>query len=94
MSLVSPIATRTLEWAGADLRVVIFHPVPDGDDYRCEFSIQGSSLDVHGRAIGIDSVQALQLAMVRVGTQLERLSTAGHGGLMWLGEPSPTGGFG
>lgn len=94
MSLVNPIATRTLKWAGGDLRVAIFHPVPDGDDYRCDFSIQSNSLDVQGRAIGIDSIQALQLAMVRVGTELERLSAAGQGGVTWLGEPSARGGFG
>jgi len=59
------ILERTFDADGEPLRLEVFLPRPDGGDYRCDFRLRGPGLDLDSYGMGVDSVQALLLALNR-----------------------------
>lgn len=60
--------------------------VPDGgDDYVCPYQIVGIGDGGVRYAMGIDSFQALQLTLKKIGTDLYTSEEAKAGGLSWEG---------
>ena len=92
MEILDPIATRALDLGGQRVIVELGKPIQVGDDFQCAFAIRGGPREWSDHVMGVDSVQALQLAMRRVGFCLEALPTS-EGTLTWLGEEAPKGGF-
>ncbi|HEX7885472.1 MAG TPA: hypothetical protein VF474_05800 [Phenylobacterium sp.] len=53
--------------AGAEtIRLEVDQPKPDGDDFRCDFRLQGAGLTLDAHGMGVDGVQALLLTLQRV----------------------------
>lgn len=79
------VATRRLDRAGSPVVVDVFRPepfAPDGDDFRCGYRISGlGPTAIHAHAAGIDAVQALLLALTRIG----ELLGSDEGDLTFLG---------
>jgi hypothetical protein len=81
------------------VRVSIGKPeeFPEGPGYYCPFQLSGLGSENIKYAVGIDSVQALQLVMVMIGATLEFYNQELGGILRWecsskgdLGFPSDT----
>lgn len=90
------IATRLLELAGdpvAEVLVKIGKPErSEHNDFCCRVQVTGLGDErVHG-IFGVDSVQALELAMRFLGSELQHLNTQYKGQLRW--GDAPTGWFG
>jgi hypothetical protein len=89
------IATRALTLDGhqdGQIEVVLFRPTPDGNDFRCNYTIDGKP----GRAYGVDEMQALFLALQSIGSRLYTSAYFKAGKLTWLemrdlGFPVPPG---
>ncbi|WP_166355227.1 DUF6968 family protein [Phytoactinopolyspora limicola] len=82
------IAQRVLERHGREVRVLIGEPRPmDGTsgDHVCPYRIEepDDAASVTSFAVGVDSVQALMLALSKIGDTLQ----ANHGGVTFLGRP-------
>lgn len=57
--------------SGAEVRVTAHVPVPDGPDFACDYVIRWPDRHhSHGRACGIDGLQALQLAQAKMAVEL------------------------
>jgi hypothetical protein len=66
------------------LEVLIYAPIQDGPDYRCNYEIrEGDQLVRQSSAFGIDSLQALILAMQKVGADLVHSEYVKSGKLFW-----------
>jgi hypothetical protein len=68
------IAERSLRHDGTTVRVLLGRPapMPEGPDFYCPYRIEGLAAgDLEFFAAGIDSVQALTLALAMVGARLE-----------------------
>lgn len=66
-----PIAVREYELdSEKTVTIYIFKPFLDEQDYRCNFEIIGLLKDFRSYAMGVDSVQALFLALNRIATIL------------------------
>ncbi len=93
------VACRTITLEGADQRPVhvqIERPMLAKGRYECKFSIAGLSQPFVSRSVGIDSVQALWLALQMVGTRLYTSPEFEANLLSWngmrnLGFPTPEG---
>src|SRR4051812_19188369 len=85
------IATRKLyrlDDPGADI-VMRFgkpQPTPGHNDFYCPTQIVGIGDEHVDATYGIDAVQALQLAMKRVGATLDRLNAEAGNTLRWDGD--------
>jgi hypothetical protein len=67
-----------------EIRISLGRPYQEPDRaYFCPFRISGMGEDYLNRAGGVDSIQALQLALVMIGATLSTISE--H--LKWDGEP-------
>lgn len=88
LDTVGPIiATRTLTLAKkGSVKVTIGKPekFPDGGDYYCPYQITGIGSGKIKYAGGVDSVQALFLALQNIGTDLYTSDEAKSGSLKWL----------
>jgi hypothetical protein len=69
-------------------------PYPDGDNFYCPFDIAGLDRVILSRAGGVDGVQALQLAMRKIGVILKVHNEETGDGLFWLTGGDPYLGFG
>jgi len=80
------IAERRLQLSGgtAEVIVTVGRPISDGNDYRCDFKITGLGYDKVQHAMGVDSVQALLLALMGIGARLYTSDEAREGRLTWL----------
>jgi hypothetical protein len=63
------------------VEVAIFTPTPDGDDFKCEYRIAWPDNTQVGHAIGIDGIQAIILALRKLGADIY---FAKRGKLVWL----------
>jgi len=85
-SIGEVIATRQLNLVGEpdrEILVKIGRPELSEHDYCCRVQVSGiGSERVHG-IFGIDSVQALELAMRFLGSELQRLNTQHEGRVRW-----------
>lgn len=91
----TPIAQRSLTVdAGGSPQVVpvtIYLPRASGDDWCCAYEIGWPSKPRRYEAYGVDSVQAILLAMQMIGAELYFARPAGVQELKWL---EKNGGFG
>jgi len=57
------------------LKVTLFEPVPglEALDYECSFQLTGSGINLVRSAAGLDSFQALQLALVMIGAEIAQI---------------------
>lgn len=88
------IASRVLKAGDVDVLVLIGKPAmfEDGNDYYCPFSIEGFGKTQISYAGGSDAVQALQLAMKKIGVELEYLGKKNQISISWLNDmPGETG---
>ena len=88
------IADRTLKMGTENVVVTIGKPRPfdDNEDFYCPYSIEYAGKKKVSYAGGMDAIQALQLTMKKIGTDLSCLASA-HGVLItWLADtPGDTG---
>ena len=82
------IAERELDSAdGRTVQVLIGQPQPfpeEGGDYYCPFQITGIGNDMVMHLAGVDSVQALLLALKMIGARLYTSDEGRAGTLTWL----------
>lgn len=78
-----------------EIRVVIGMPEPfaDGHDYYCPYSIKHGGDTKVSYAGGMDSVQALQLAMQEVGADLGYIARTTGVDIRWLDDSPGESGF-
>jgi hypothetical protein len=93
------IATRSLtmlrdEGAPSEVLVLLGKPqkLPDHSDYYCPYQIKGAGDEKVRYMCGIDTFQALQLALSILGVELEVLNKELGGRLRW--ECDDSGGLG
>src|SRR5687768_7719017 len=71
----------------ACIELRIFSPAPDGQDFRCKYELFESGVLMQaGHALGVDSLQALLLAIQRVGVDVSVSDYAQQRRLFWNGE--------
>jgi hypothetical protein len=83
------IAQRVYVIAGSpeiEVRVDLHRPIPDGNDYRCDYAIAWPENPRRGYAIGVDSLQALYLGLQKIAIDLDASEPARSGRLTWLGD--------
>jgi hypothetical protein len=90
------IARRTLRIIGnehnLEVPITIHMPVEVDRCWACDYEIGWPSKPLTSRALGIDGVQALQLAMFSIGTELWA-NPYHHAGLLIFEEEGPSYGF-
>lgn len=89
-----PIAERMLVIGTEEIVVIIGKPQPfdDGEDYFCPYSIEHTEQKKVSYAGGMDAVQALQLAMKKIGADLAHLAKTRGVPIAWLPDmPGDTG---
>lgn len=90
-----PIATRILkletEAGPVDVPVTIEAPQPDDRSWRCAYTIGWPEQPWELAAYGVDAVQALDLAMRKIATELYMSQYHQAGTLRW---ERPGGGYG
>jgi hypothetical protein len=95
-SLGDVILTRRLTLAGSQEPVVVQVGRPiaaaDGLEYRCPYSIRGLGSDRFSFGAGVDEVQALLLALNKIGIELY-VSEAYRDRKLWLEAGDPDLGF-
>jgi hypothetical protein len=84
-------ARRRLESTHGPVEVIMRVPVPDGDDYRCDYVIEGPRTHITSHALGIDGFQALEMALQKIGTDLLFSEEGQTGALRWLDDPGDVG---
>lgn len=81
------LGTRELDISdGRKVSIVIGVPQQDDGDYFCPYQITGIGDVRIGYAMGIDALQALQLTLKKIGTELYTSDEAQTGMLSWEGE--------
>ena len=89
------IATRILRIMGDDddvkVPIHIHMPVEDDRSWRCDYEICWPRKPRLSKAYGVDAVQALQLAMFAIGTELWANPWHHAGLLAWFDEGSEYG---
>lgn len=89
-----PIAARKLVMGTDEVVVTIGKPQPfdDNEDYFCPYSIEYAGQKKVSYAGGMDAVQALQLTMKKIGTDLTYLAKTQGVPIAWLPDtPGDTG---
>lgn len=89
-----PIADRKLMMGADEVVVTIGKPQAfnDDEDYYCPYSIEHGGRRKMSYAGGMDAVQALQLAMKKIGVDLAALAKAQGVSIDWLPDtPGDTG---
>ena len=81
------LAERILDISdGGKVTVIVGIPQKHGDDSVCIYKIVGIGDECVRHAMGIDALQALQLALKAIGTDLYTSEEAKAGVLSWEGE--------
>jgi hypothetical protein len=89
------IAQRALHAGGIKLLVSIAKPIQDEEDFRCRYSLVGDEgIQKTGYAIGMDAVQALQLAMKKIKVDLASIEEKIGMPFSWLDDEPGVSGFG
>lgn len=90
------IAERQLSRADGGFVIVRIgkpRPYPEGGSAYCPYEIIGLDYSVVSRAGGIDDIQALLLALEKIGTTLAFYNNETGGTLFWIEEGNPDLGF-
>lgn len=83
--MTSPaIAERSFESPDGPVRLEVRAPRPDGQDWRCDYVIQGPEGEDAGYAMGVDGVQALYNALQGAHVYLLMTRHGRTGRLTWL----------
>ena len=84
----NPIAWRTLSMGGESVFVTIGQPelLQSDDEFACQYSIRWRGKNLCHRVIGIDAIQAIQLVMTRIGTELMALAKENNLQITWLAD--------
>lgn len=85
---MTPFIERRLSLAtGAEVILRFYQPEPDGEScYRCEYQIDWPDRKRKFCGFGVDSVQALTIAMQMAHVELLTSAEGKSGALSWLGE--------
>lgn len=83
--------TMTVDGGEVAVPVKIYAPADKGDHWRCEFEIGWPDRTRRGKGYGIDSTQALLVAMQSIGVELYTSEAHNAGRLKW---DRPRGGYG
>jgi Domain of unknown function (DUF6968) len=87
-----PIATRTLavesEGRQVALEIRLFKPEPDDEASSCRYEIDWPSGTKSKRAVGVDDIQAILLALQLIGSELYTSEYHKNGQLVWLAAES------
>jgi len=86
-----PIAQRKLTAGTTVITVTVGRPQRSGDDYSCPYCIEFGNAKRIGHAIGMDGVQAIQLAMRKIGVDLLATGSELGSAVSWLDVPGETG---
>jgi hypothetical protein len=84
------IAERELKCDGRLTLIRIYEPQPDQADWRCDYEISWPSAPRRSYAMGVDSFQALQLAMFKIATDVSVSDDFKAGRVALFGEPMTT----
>jgi hypothetical protein len=87
LSIVGDIARRI------EIKIGKPQKLEDHSDYYCPYQIIGLGNDTIKYAIGIDGIQALQLTLSRIGTELYTSEEGKMGNLRWVGDENGDLGF-
>jgi hypothetical protein len=76
---------------GGKVTVIIGKPerIPASEDYYCPYQIRGLGDEKVSYSPGVDSVQALVLALTDIGSRLNASSPGKAGNLTWVGSHAP-----
>jgi hypothetical protein len=95
ISFFDCVAQRTLKAGDVKLLVSIAKPVLDKDDYRCAYSLAGDGgIQKDGYVLGMDSVQALQLVMKKIESDVIAIGKQIGIPFTWLEDEPGASGFG
>ncbi|HEV2365748.1 MAG TPA: hypothetical protein VGS12_16275 [Caulobacteraceae bacterium] len=82
------IASRRFELDNEGVvEVRLKRPRSDGGDFRCDYEISGLGRPVTSHACGVDSMQAVCLALLSIATDLYSSPEWKEGRVRWLGMP-------
>ncbi len=84
------IAEREMKCGGHLALICIYEPQPDQADWRCEYEIAWPTSARRSYAMGVDSFQALQLAMFKISTDVGVSDAFKAGELSMFGEAMTT----
>jgi hypothetical protein len=76
---------RTFSRSGQTIICRFSQPVSDGQDFRCGYSLEGAGVSISSGAWGVDSVQALLLAMQKAHLDLLSSNTGERDRISWHG---------
>ncbi len=69
------------------LETIVYAPVPDGGDYRCDYEIvENGKVTTSFHGMGVDTLQALTSALQRRGAYIATSEAAQKRDLFWNGE--------
>jgi hypothetical protein len=91
MDIIAQRLLKTLTTATAEVTISIERPFPNGQDFKCRYTIEWPEHTQHGNSMGIDAIQALILALQRLAVEINFSDYAKNKHLVWL---EPEGGFG
>lgn len=83
------IASRHVSSALGDMRIELHAPERLDRDFACAYRIEGPRTRKRGRVLGVDGIQALQLALERIGADLRASAEFEAGPLRWLDMDEP-----
>jgi hypothetical protein len=84
------IAERELGCESGPAHIRVFTPQPDRGDWRCDYEITWPTGTRRSYAMGVDSFQALHLAMLSISTEVEVSDPFKAGQLKLFDEPVTT----
>lgn len=86
MDVIAERKFRLKSDASVVITARVYRPLMDGDDFRCDYSIDWPGKSENGKAFGVDSVQALLLAIQRVGVDVYCSDYVKNSDMIWLEE--------
>jgi len=89
----APVAQRTLLAGNTVVAVTINRPEQDEGDYRCRYLLETGQKKRLGYAMGVDGVQALQLAMARINPDLLAMGEELGVPINWIDNAAGDNGF-
>ena len=91
MDVIARRSFQLLDQQITEILLSIERPVADGPDFKCRYEINWPGNTRRGHAMGVDEVQALQLALRNAGADISHSTYAKDKKLVWL---EPGKGFG
>jgi uncharacterized protein DUF6968 len=89
MDVIARRSFQLLDQQNTEILLSIERPFADGPDFKCRYEIDWPGDTQRGYAMGVDEVQALQLALRKAGADINYSTYAIDKKLVWL-EPGKT----